>query len=94
LSRQSLALLLVATDSKNASGATCALAAMLASGLKTCKFQEFWVNYFAGCETLKKEVYLNRAAAHECSGAADRDAGFVRRAEGPIWRENTLGLST
>src|SRR5258705_1849868 len=45
--------------------ATSVLVAILATSLKTFKFEENWINYRTTCETLKKEIHLFRAGVDE-----------------------------
>lgn len=70
------------------------IVAVLASALKTFKFQENWINYRTTCETLKKEIHLCRAGVGEYKKVEDREALFVERVENLISRENTLWLIT
>ena len=72
---------------------TAVLVAILASALKTFKFQENWINYRTTCETLKKEIYFYEVGIDEYANAEDKEALFVERVENLISRENTLWLS-
>ena len=72
---------------------TSVLVAILASALKTFKFQENWINYRTTCETLKKEIQFYEAGIGEYANAEDKEALFVKRVENLISRENTLWLS-
>lgn len=73
---------------------TSVLVAILATSLKTFKFEENWINYRTTCETLKKEIYFYNAGVDEYKGSDDKEALFVKRVEALISRENTLWLST
>jgi hypothetical protein len=70
------------------------IVAILASALKTFKFQENWINYRTTCETLKKEIQLYRAKVGDYANVEDKEALFVERVEALISRENTLWLTT
>jgi hypothetical protein len=72
---------------------TSVFVAILASALKTFKFQENWINYRTTCETLKKEIQFYEAGIGEYANAEDKEALFVERVENLISRENTLWLS-
>ena len=72
---------------------TSVLVAIVASALKTFKFQENWINYRTTCETLKKEIHFYEAGIGEYANAEDKEALFVERVENLISRENTLWLS-
>ena len=69
------------------------LVAIVASALKTFKFQENWINYRTTCETLKKEIHFYEAGIGEYANAEDKEVLFVERVENLISRENTLWLS-
>jgi hypothetical protein len=73
---------------------TSVLVAILATSLKTFKFEENWVNYRTTCETLKKEIYFYRAGIDDYKDSEDKEALFVKRVEALISRENTLWLTT
>ena len=73
---------------------TSILVAILASILKTFKFQENWISYRTTCETLKKEIHFFEAEAGEYADSEDKQALFVERVENLISRENTLWMST
>ncbi len=68
------------------------IVAILASALKTFKFEEKWINYRTTCETLKKEIHLYHAQANQYSNASDKEALFVDRVEHLISSENTLWI--
>jgi hypothetical protein len=70
------------------------LVAILATSLKTFKFEENWIGYRSTCETLKKEIYFYRAGIDEYNNCSDREALFVKRVEALISRENTSWLAT
>lgn len=69
------------------------LVAVLATSLKTFKFQENWINYRTTCETLKKEIYFYRAGIYDYAVSENKEATFVERVENLISRENTLWLA-
>ena len=73
---------------------TSVFVAILATSLKTFKFEENWLNYRTTCETLKKEIHFYQAGIDEYKGADDKEALFVKRVEALISRENTLWLTT
>jgi len=73
---------------------TSGLVAVLATALKTFKFQENWTNYRTTCETLRKEIHLYRFRAGAYEPAKWREALFVERVEALISRENTLWFTT
>jgi hypothetical protein len=73
---------------------TSVLVAILATSLKTFKFEENWLNYRTTCETLKKEIHFFHAGIDEYETCKDKQALFVERAEALISRENTLWLTT
>ena len=73
---------------------TSVLVAILATSLKTFKFEENWINYRTTCETLKKEVHFYYARIGEYEDSEDKEALFVKRVEALISRENTLWLTT
>ncbi len=75
---------------KSLSLITSVLVAILATSLKTFKFEENWVNYRTTCETLKKEIHFFNAGLDEYKDSQDREGLFVRRVEALISRENTL----
>ena len=79
---------------KSLSLITSVLVAILATSLKTFKFEENWVNYRTTCETLKKEIHFFNAGLDEYKDSQDREGLFVRRVEALISRENTLWLTT
>ena len=73
---------------------TSVVVAILATSLKTFKFEENWINYRTICETLKKEIHFYRAGIGEYEDSEDKEALFVKRVEALISRENTLWLTT
>lgn len=73
---------------------TSVLVAILATSLKTFKFEENWVNYRTTCETLKKEIHFFDAGIDEYKDSQDKEGLFVKRVEALISRENTLWLTT
>jgi Protein of unknown function (DUF4231) len=79
---------------KSLSLITSVLVAILATSLKTFKFEENWINYRTTCETLKKEIHFFNAGLDEYKDSQDREGLFVRRVEALISRENTLWLTT
>jgi hypothetical protein len=68
--------------------------AILATSLKTFKFEENWINYRTTCETLKKEIHFYHAGIGEYEDSEDKEALFIKRVEALISRENTLWLTT
>ncbi len=79
---------------KSLSLITSVLVAILATSLKTFKFEENWLNYRTTCETLKKEIHFFNAGIDEYKDNQDREGLFVKRVEALISRENTLWLTT
>ncbi len=82
---------------KTASLITAVLVAILATSLKTFKFEQFeenWLNYRTTCETLKKEIHFYRVGIDEYKNSEDKEALFVKRVEALISRENRLWLTT
>jgi hypothetical protein len=79
---------------KTLSLVTSVLVAILATSLKTFKFEENWINYRTTSETLKKEIHFYRAGIDEYKDCVDKEALFVKRVEALISRENTLWLTT
>jgi hypothetical protein len=79
---------------KSLSLITSVLVAILATSLKTFKFEENWLIYRTTCETLKKEIHFLNAGIDEYKDSQDREAVFVKRVEALISRENTLWLTT
>ena len=79
---------------KHLSLVTSVLVAILATSLKTFKFEENWVNYRTTCETLKKEIHFFDAGIDEYKDSQDKEGLFVKRVEALISRENTLWLTT
>jgi len=79
---------------KSLSLITSVLVAILATSLKTFKFEENWLNYRTTCETLKKEIHFFDAGIDEYKDSPDREGLFVKRVEALISRENTLWLTT
>jgi len=73
---------------------TSVLVAILATSLKTFKFEENWINYRTTCETLKKEINFYHARIGEYEDSEDKEALFIKRVEALISRENTLWLTT
>lgn len=73
---------------------TAVMVAILASVIKTYRFQENWINYRTTCETLRKEYYYYEANLDEYKAAEDTESLFVERVESLISRENTMWLST
>jgi hypothetical protein len=73
---------------------TSVAVAILASALKTFRFQENWANYRTTCETLRKEIHLYHAAAGLYANVRDPEGMFVERVEALISRENTLWFTT
>jgi hypothetical protein len=78
---------------KSLSLLTSVLVAILATSLKTFKFEENWLNYRTTCETLKKEIYFLNAGIDEYKDSQDPEGLFVKRVEALISRENTLWLT-
>ena len=72
---------------------TSVLVAILASALKTFKFQENWLNYRTTCETLKKEIHFYEAGIGEYANAEDKETLFVERVENLISREHSLWIA-
>ena len=70
------------------------IVAILATSLKTFKFEENWINYRTTCETLKKEIHFFHAGVDEYEDSQDKQRLFVKRVEGLISRENTLWVTT
>ena len=68
---------------------TSVLVAILATALKTFRFQETWLEYRTTAETLKKEKYLYLASADEYAKSKNKERLFVLRVENLISRENT-----
>src|SRR5712691_2446538 len=83
-----------APELKTLSLTTSVLVAILATSLKTFKFEENWVNYRTTCETLKKEIHFFDAGIDEYKDSQDKEGLFVKRVEALISRENTLWLTT
>ena len=54
------------------------LVAILATSLKTFKFEEHWLNDRTTCETLKKEIHFSDAGIDEYKDSQDKEAVFVR----------------
>lgn len=73
---------------------TSVLVAILATSLKTFKFEENWINYRTTCESLKKELYFYEAKINDYKSSDDKEALFVERVEALLSRENTLWLTT
>lgn len=73
---------------------TSVAVAILASAIKTFRFQEQWINYRTTCETLRKEIHFYRAGIEGYGDADDKEALFVERVENLISRENTMWLTT
>ena len=67
--------------------------AIATAGLKTFKFQEYWINYRTIAETLKKEKYYYCAELSEYATVEDKEQLFVERVERLISRENTLWIA-
>lgn len=63
--------------------------AVIASSLKTFKFQEHWVNYRTTAELLKKEQYYYEGNTKEYSKTQDKRATFVKRVENLISQAHT-----
>ena len=73
---------------------TSVLVAILATSLKTFKFEENWVKYRTTCETLKMEIHFFDAGIDEYKVSQDKEGLFVKRVEALISRENTMWLTT
>ncbi len=73
---------------------TAVVVAIIASLIKTFRFQESWINYRTTCETLKKEKYLYDAEVGEYQKVEGKEALFVERVESLISRENTLWIAS
>jgi hypothetical protein len=73
---------------------TSVLVAVLATSLKTFKFEENWINYRTTCEMLKKEIHFHGAGIDEYENCKDKEALFGNRVETLISRDNTLWLTT
>src|SRR5208283_1736718 len=63
---------------KTLSLTTSVLVAVLATSLKTFKFEENWLNYRTTCETLKKEIHFYRAGIDQYRDSEDKEALFVK----------------
>ncbi len=63
--------------------------AIMATSLKTFKYQENWLSYRTIAESLKKEKHFYDAKLYEYADASDKEALFVERVEALISRENT-----
>ena len=63
--------------------------AIMASSLKTFKFQETWLSYRTIAESLKKEKHFYDAELYDYQEVDDKEALFVERVEALISRENT-----
>lgn len=72
---------------------TSVFVAILASVIKTFKFQENWLNYRTICETLKKELYFFEADIGDYKDVGTKEALFIERVENLISRENTLWIN-
>lgn len=72
---------------------TSVIVAILASVIKTFKFQENWLNYRTICETLKKELYFFEANIGDYKDVETKEALFVEKVENLISRENTLWIN-
>lgn len=68
---------------------TSVFVAILASILKTFKYQEKWLNYRTISETLKKEIHFYNGNIDDYDGVEDKEALFIGRVESIISRENT-----
>ena len=68
---------------------TSVFVAILASVLKTFKYQENWLNYRTISETLKKEIHFYNGNIDDYDGVEDKEALFIGRVESIISRENT-----
>lgn len=66
---------------KSLSLITSVLVAIMATSLKTFKFEENWINYRTTCETLKKEINFFNAGIDEYKDSQDREGLFVKRVE-------------
>ncbi|UCC19838.1 MAG: DUF4231 domain-containing protein [Promethearchaeota archaeon] len=68
---------------------TSVLTVVLASLIRTFKFQEHWINYRTTVELLKKEQYYFKANANEYGTVQDKKALFVKRVENLISQAHT-----
>lgn len=68
------------------------IVAIVATLLKTFKYQENWINYRTTRETLKKEIHYYKAKLFGYEEAEDPEALFVKRVEAVISRENTYWI--
>lgn len=66
---------------------TSVFVAILASVLKTFKYQENWLNYRTISETLKKEIHFYNGNIDDYDGVEDKEALFIGRVESIISRE-------
>ncbi|MCK4796255.1 MAG: DUF4231 domain-containing protein [Spirochaetes bacterium] len=73
---------------------TSVFVAILASILKTFKYQEKWLNYRTISETLKKEIHFYNANIDDYYGVEDKEALFIERVESIISRENTSWVNS
>ena len=68
--------------------------AILASTVKTFKFQDNWINYRTTHEILKGEIYLYKGNIDDYAKTNDKEALFIKRVENMISRENVLWRSS
>ena len=68
------------------------IVAIVATLLKTFKYQENWINYRTTRETLAKEIHYYNAKLFGYEEAEDPEALFVERVEAVISRENTYWI--
>jgi len=71
---------------------TSVLTVILASTLRTFKFQENWINYRTTVELLKKEKYYLNGNVGEYANVQDKKAIFVRRVESLISQAHTTWI--
>ena len=71
---------------------TSVLTVILASSLRTFKFQENWVNYRTTSELLKKEQYFFKTNIGDYSRVQDKKALFVKRSESLISQAHTTWI--
>lgn len=82
-------LILVEATDKIVPALVAVAVAIMASSLKTFKFQETWLAYRTISESLKKEKHFYDAELYEYQEVDDKEALFVERVEALISRENT-----
>jgi hypothetical protein len=67
---------------------------IMASALKTFKYQENWASTRAVCEMINREKFLYEACVGEYSDKSKRDGIFVERVEGLLAREQNQWLNS